>query len=216
MRPVTSIGKEMKKLAWIQDHLWVAIVFLLALSMAAGAVRADTSVPSAAPIAGNSVYQLRTPLVDQDGRAFQLESKRGQPVLISMFYNSCQFICPMLIDTLRYTEESLSQEERGRLSILLVTFDPARDDIAALKTNASRRGLDPAHWTLARTDAGNVRKLAAVLGIQYRLLASGEFNHTTALILLDEDGRIVGRSAKLGAVDPDFVKLIQKATSTRK
>jgi protein SCO1/2 len=164
------------------------------------------------PLPGDSVYQLPIALVDQDDHAFKLSSKRGQPVIISMFYNSCEFVCPMLIDTMRYTENGLTPEERANLSMLLVTFDPARDDVAVLKSVAVKRQLDAAHWTLARTDAAAVRKLAAILGIQYRLLKSGEYNHSTALILLDGDGRILGRTGKMGEVDPAFLKLVKQAT----
>ena len=116
----------------------------------------------------------------------------------------------MLIDTIRSTQQALSVQERARMSILLMTFDPARDDVATLKAVATQRELDLAQWTLARTDAASVRKVAATLGIQYRLLSNGDYNHTTALVLLDANGRVVGRSQKLGAVDPDFLKLIRQ------
>jgi SCO1/SenC len=99
---------------------------------------------------------------------------------------------------------------------VLITFDPARDDVAALKKMSQQRKLDPAHWTLARPDAASARKIAATLGIQYRQLANGEFNHTTVLILLDADGRIVARTKKLGAVDPAFVKLVHQTLRASK
>ena len=176
-----------------------------------------SSLLGAAPAAllpTDSVYQLPVSLTDQQGRITQLADRRGQPVLVSMFYTSCQFVCPMLIDALRDTEAKLSAEERARLSILMVSFDPEHDSVAVLKRTADQRELDSAHWTLARTDAKSVRKLAAVLGIQYRALKNGDFNHTTALILLDADGRIAGRSAQLGNADPAFVKLV-KAVAQR-
>ena len=94
--------------------------------------------------------------------------------------------------------------------MLLVTFDPARDDVKALKTVVTTRELDPERWTLARTDTASVRKIAATLGIQYRLLSDGEYNHTTVLVLLDAQGRIVGRTKKMGAADPDFIKLVKQ------
>ncbi|MES2295971.1 MAG: SCO family protein [Pseudomonadota bacterium] len=168
------------------------------------------ATPAATPLPGDSLYQLKSALTDQDGHAFGLASRRGHAVLVSMFYNSCQFVCPMLIDTMRMTEQQLSADERAQLSMLLITFDPARDDVKALRTVAKQRELDVAHWTLARSDAASVRKIAATLGIQYRLLGNGEFNHTTVLVLLDQDGRIAGRSTKMGTVDPEFLALIHK------
>jgi protein SCO1/2 len=172
---------------------------------------ANPAVISAVKLPGDSVYQIKSELTDQDGRAFQLKDRRGKPVLVSMFYNSCEFVCPMLIDTMRITEQELSPQERSHLNMLLMTFDPARDNVAALKSVADKHELDATRWTLARPDATGARKIASTLGIQYRLLSSGEFNHTTVVVLLDGDGRILGRTRKLGAVDPEFLALVKQA-----
>ena len=51
-----------------------------------------------------------------------------------------------------------------------------------------------------------------MLGVQYRALPNGDFNHSTNLILLDADGRIAGRTAQLGSADPAFVKQVKAAT----
>ena len=111
----------------------------------------------------------------------------------------------------RDVETRLSAEEREHLSVLLVSIDPEHDSIEVLKRTAVERHVDGARWTLARTDAATVRKLAAVLGIQYRALSDGEFNHTTAVILVDGEGRIAARTTRLDGADPAFVKRV-KAT----
>jgi len=169
------------------------------------------AAPPVTPLPADSVYQLAVTLTDQQGREQQLSAHRGQPMLVSMFYTSCEFVCPMLVEALNDTQAKLRPEERARLSVLMVSFDPERDTVAVLKQTAAQRELDPAHWTLARTDSKSVRKLAAVLGIQYRALPNGDFNHTTALILLDADGRIAARSTQLGNADPAFVKRVAAA-----
>jgi protein SCO1/2 len=170
---------------------------------------------STAATPGNSIYQVTANLSDQDGRQFKLSDLHGKPVLVSMFYNSCKFVCPMLIDTVRMTEQSLSAKERAGLTTVLITFDPERDDVAVLKSVATQRELDPVRWTLARTDPASVRKIAATLDIQYRKLSDGEFNHTTVLVLLDGEGRVVGRTRKMGAVDPAFVQLIRNTEKAK-
>lgn len=185
------------------------VLILLACGAVGPAVAAPAAETATASLPADSVYQLDMPLTDQLGRTTQLADRRGRPVLVSMFYTSCQFVCPMLIDALRDTEAKLSAEERSRMSVLMVSFDPEHDSVAVLRHTADERGLDGSHWSLARTDARNVRKLAAVLGIQYRAMKNGDFNHTTALILLDADGRIVGRSTKLGNADAAFVKVVK-------
>ena len=86
---------------------------------------AATTLATAAPLPTDSIYQLAVPLTDQDGRSFTLDSRRGQPMLVSMFYTSCQFVCPMLIDALRDTEAQLDAGERARLSVRGELFDAA-------------------------------------------------------------------------------------------
>lgn len=185
----------------------------LALALLSTVVVTLASAASATtPLPADSIYQLKVALTDQNGKNFLLEERRGQPMLISMFYTSCQFVCPMLIEALKATEAKLSEEERSHLSVMMVTFDSVHDTVAILKKTADQRQVDSARWSLARTDAKTVRKLAAVLGIQYRALPKGEFNHTTALILMDADGRIAGRTTQLGDADASFVKLVKAAT----
>jgi protein SCO1/2 len=181
------------------------------VTSAAGSVALAAPAAPAAPAAlpGDSVYQLPITLTGQDGRSARLDGRRGAPVLVSMFYTSCKFVCPMLIETIRDVEAKLSVEERASLAVVLVSIDPEHDTVQVLKRVADERGIDAARWTLARTDAASVRKLAAVLGIQYRALADGDFNHTTAVVLLDGDGRIAARTTRLGNADAAFVKRVR-------
>lgn len=206
----------MKNIPLFRTSLHAALAVLLG-SLSCVAMAASSAAPAAAAVAtrgvlpSDSIYQLAVPLTDQNGNTFRLDSLRGQPMLISMFFTSCQFVCPMLTDALRDTANKLPPAERERLRVVMVTFDPARDSIAVLKKNALAHSLTDAQWTLARTDDASTRKLAAVLNIQYKPLPDGDFNHTTALILIDSEGRIVGRTSKLGGTDPAFVKLVKAA-----
>ena len=170
---------------------------------------------AAAPIPSDSVLQLTNRFTDQDGRNFQLADRRGQAQVVSMFYSSCRFVCPLLIDSGLGVDHALTAAERAKLRVLLVSMDPVRDTVPVLKALASKRKLDLGRWTLARTEKDGVRKLAALLDIRYRQLADGEFNHTSVLILLDSQGRILARTEKLGAKpDPAFLAAVRKALRT--
>ena len=158
----------------------------------------------------DSLYQLQASLTDQDGRTFDLASRRGTPQLVSMFYTSCEMVCPMIFETIRYTVQALSPAEQRALQVLMVSFDPARDTVQVLKRTAQVHGCDE-RWTLARADDTTVRKFAAALGFQYRRLASGEFNHSTLIELLDANGRVVAKSGKLGNADPALVRATRQA-----
>ncbi|MEP7297138.1 MAG: SCO family protein [Burkholderiales bacterium] len=168
----------------------------------------------AAELPGSSVYQYRPPLTDQNGRAFDIASMRGGPVLVSMFYSSCEMVCPMIFETIQMTLKALPAADQDRVKVLMVSFDPARDSVAVLKEKADAHHCD-ARWTLARTDDASARKLAALLGVQYRRLASGEFNHSSTIELLDAEGRIAARTGTLAAVDPALLKTLRASIAAR-
>ena len=185
---------------------------LLALPLA-GLAAAPSPAPAAAtPLPRDSVYQLALPLTDQHGRTSDWRSRRGKPQLVSMFYTSCKYICPLIVDSGKAIEHRLAPAERARIGIVLISMDPARDTPAALRRVFDKRGLDAGRWLLAAPPAADVRTVAGLLGIRYRQLADGEFNHTSALVLLDAEGRILARSEQVGSTpDPAFVAAVRKA-----
>lgn len=167
---------------------------------------------AAVALPGDSIYRLEDGFTDQVGRDFTLADRRGTPQLVAMFYTSCKYVCPLIVDSAKGVEHALAPDERRRLGVLLISLDPARDDTAALASVAAKRKLDPARWTLARTEPTSVRRVAALLGVRYRALADGEFNHTSALVLLDGEGRVLARTERLGSVpDPAFLAAVKAA-----
>ena len=180
-------------------------IVLMLLTMTV--VRADSPYPS------TSVYQLPATLTSATGSKDALDLHHGHLVLVTMFYGSCPAACPLLIDTLRAVERALSENERADLRVLMISIDPQRDTPAALAALAKIRRLDTSRWELATTDETTVRKIAAVLNIQYRPLPDGGFNHTSVITLLDRQGQIVHRSSVLGRADPELTAAIRKQTS---
>jgi protein SCO1 len=174
------------------------------------------SPAAAAELPRNSVYQLDVALTDQDGRASywrDAANPTGGPRIVSVFYSRCDYVCPMVFEAVKNIEAGLPPEARQRLQVGLITLDPARDDVAALKKTAEQRAGDPARWRLYRTPAADTRKLASVLGVQYRRLSNGEFNHSTLIILLDAQGVELARTENIAKTDPVFLKAVIKAST---
>jgi protein SCO1/2 len=166
---------------------------------------------AATPLPRDSVYQLNVQLIDDRSRAFTWGSSRGQPQVVSMLYTSCKFVCPMIVDSGKAIEQALSPAERSQLRFTIITFDPRRDTPQALARLRRDHDLDAMRWTLARPDPRDTRALAGLLGVRYRELADGEFNHTSALVLLDAEGRVIARTERIGGLpDPAFLAAVQK------
>ncbi len=192
-----------------------AALLLAVLALAPSARALSNDPPSARALSNDppdSIYQLDAALTNQDGRAHGLDLYRGHPVLITMFYGSCQATCPLIIDTLRSTERALPPAQRAELRVLLISIDPERDTPAALGALARERRIDTTRWTLAHADAETVRRIAALLDVQYRRLPGGEFNHATVIALLSTRGEILASSGALGRADDKLLAPLRAGT----
>ena len=170
------------------------------------AVLAD---PVVADYPDTSIYQLTSRITDQDGREHGLDAYRGHPVVITMFYGTCPHVCPLLISTIQKTELALAPEDRAKLRVLMVSIDPDNDTPQLLREVADRHHVDDTRWKLTRASPADVRKIAAVLGIKYRKLPDGEFNHSTVLTLLDREGVIRARTSRIPGIDEAFLDAIR-------
>jgi protein SCO1/2 len=187
---------------------------LAALSLTLALARTGASAEPA-PLPGDSLYQLQTELTTQHGRGIRLDSLRGQPVLISMFYASCDSVCPTIAFQMRRLDAALTAAQRRALRLVLVSFDPKRDDQAALARFARLNHLEGPRWIVARAPEAGVRELAAALDERYRELPGGGFSHSTIIAVLDGDGVIRARSSALAAIDPEFMRVLRAATTAR-
>jgi cytochrome oxidase Cu insertion factor (SCO1/SenC/PrrC family) len=154
---------------------------------------------------GSSLYQLAITLESSEGSLVPLASLRGKPLLVTLFYGSCTSVCPMLANQLQTLQKKLSPAARAGTRILMVSLDPAGDSPAHLIEFRQHHHLDP-RWIVARTDPDNVRSLASVLGIRYRQLPDGSFNHSTSISLADRDGVVQARISGVKSSDGELVR----------
>ncbi len=194
----------------VEDRENYPVMMRLALlsSLKANATTTNLGFRCALPPRG--AYHSDLPLETQSGvkRDF---GRQGHVQIVTMFYTSCPMACPLTINTLHQIEDRLTPAQRARLEVLMVTFDSSHDTPQTLQRLAHERHIDLRRWTLARTDAADVRRLSALLDIPYRELPDGTFNHGSALILLDRSGHELARTARTGSPDPSFVTAVRRA-----
>ncbi|MBP7369879.1 MAG: SCO family protein [Arenimonas sp.] len=168
-------------------------------------------LPAKATLPTDSVWQLKATITEQNAKSIPLKDLAGKPRLVSMFYSSCPYMCPLIIDTALAVQHDLSAQEREKLGVLMISIDPKKDTPQVLQALMAKRKLDPTQWILARASEQDVRSIAALLNIRYRQLEGGDFNHTSVLILIDAQGRIVARTEKMGTQpEPEFLVAVHK------
>lgn len=160
------------------------------------------------PLHDESIYNLESSLLDEDGKAMKLEKFRGKAVVISMAYSSCVYTCPLILAQMQQIEKALAEKGKKDVRFVLVSFDPEKDTPAALKAYAKKKNLS-SQWNLltSKTDK-EPREIASVLGIKYSKVEGGDYDHSFIITVLDKEG--VPRGRQVGAAgDPkDLIKFI--------
>jgi protein SCO1/2 len=151
---------------------------------------AGHALEGAAP-SDHSLYRLPGSWSDQNARPFELEALRGSPVLLALFYGTCDSVCPVIVRDMQKVEAMLSPDDRRRTRFVLVTIDPKVDTPDKLLAYAKKHEMDPARWTLLTGPPEQVRVLANVLGFKYRPTGTGQYSHTIRIHVLDREGVVV-------------------------
>ncbi len=144
-----------------------------------------------------SLYQLESTWTTDAGRPLPLRALRGKPRIVAMVFTSCEFACPIIVNDMKRLAAALPPERREQIGFTLISFDPERDTPEKLRAFRARMELPEANWTLLRGAADDVRELAALLGVNYRRDARGQFAHSNLLTLLNADGEVVWQQAGL-------------------
>lgn len=137
-----------------------------------------------------SVFNITDNWTAADGKTFQLSSLGGKPTVIAMIYTSCQFVCPLTVQNMKRIERAVPADQAGKVNFAVFSFDPERDTPAKLTEFAKTHSITSPSWILAQGNAGAVRKLAVALGIKYKKVKSGDYEHDATISVLDSNGVI--------------------------
>ena len=169
------------------------------------------ALPPGKPLTDRSLYQLDSAWTSDVGREVQLGVLRGRVQVVAMFFAQCEYACPIIVENMRAIERALPAALRDRVDFLLVSFDTERDTPAVLRAYRAKMKLAPAHWTLLRGGADDVRELAALLGINYQRDARGQFSHSNVITVLNAEGEVAFQQAGLNKDRQESIAAIEKA-----
>ncbi|MBK1828766.1 SCO family protein [Haloferula rosea] len=193
---------------------YLAALTLGLLAMPGTTYSADEEPPcckekQAATDAEGSIYDLDAVWTNQHGKELKLANLKGQPVLLTIGYASCQFACPRLVADLMAIERGLTESERKQVAIVFVSIDPTNDTPEKLGEFFKQYHVDQSRWSGLRGDSGDVLELSVALGARYRKLENGDFAHSNLITLIDADGSIVHRQEGLGIAPNATIKALR-------
>ena len=136
----------------------------------------------------DSIFNLNDTWNAANGNAFQLSTLGGKPTVMAMVYTSCQYVCPLTVQNIKRIERTLNSAQAANVNFALFSLDPERDTPAKLSEFAKLHNITAPSWTLAQGNAGAIRKLAVTLGIKYKKVESGDYEHDATIFILDKNG----------------------------
>lgn len=148
-----------------------------------------TEATNSPAVSARSLFQLDSHWTTDAGISVHLKSFAGKPTVITMFFASCQFACPLLVNDMKNIEAALPLSARTNVNFVLVSFDTERDTPEALAAYRKSRTLG-ANWTLLRGADEDVLELSHVLGVKFKKDATGQFSHSNIITILDAKGEV--------------------------
>lgn len=155
-----------------------------------------------------SLFQLPDTFLNQDGKAMTLADFKGKPMVISMIFTHCAFVCPRLTADIRQMEQHMG-EEGNKVNFVLVTFDTERDTPERLKKYAGEQNLDQ-NFTLLHGSEGAARTMGVLLDTQFEKDEDGNFAHSNIVTVLDPYGIVRYRKEGLGQDHTQTIKEVEK------
>lgn len=152
-----------------------------------------------------SIYQLTGNWRDQNNKPIHLGKFQGKKVVLAMFFASCTYACPIILNDMQKIEKSLSYGKLAETQFVFLSIDPERDTPEKLLQYAKRKNLDLNRWALLTGKNDDILEIAALLGFKFRKEANGDFSHTNMITLLNEKGEI---SFQLIGLNQDVKEII--------
>jgi protein SCO1 len=178
----------------------VAVIILIVSF--ASATRADDSRPAVLQGVGidqklNEQVPLDLMFRDETGKSVRLGDYFGsKPVILALVYYKCPMLCTRTLNSLEATMRVMSLNVGSQYSVVTVSFDPHETPaLAAAKKQEYlahyERPGGAAGWHFLTGEESSIRQLTEVVGFHYNYdPQSGQYAHTTGLVVLTPQGKI--------------------------
>ena len=155
-----------------------------------------------------SIYLLESQWTADTGNRVQLGALKGRPQLVAMFFSTCEYACPILVEEMKQLHRRLPEALQGQVDLLLISFDTERDTPEKLAEYRKKNQLPVKNWSILTGNADAVLELSAVLGVQYAKLQNGQFSHSNLITLLNANGEVAAQFSGLDFSDDKWIQTI--------
>jgi protein SCO1 len=137
-----------------------------------------------------------TTLVDENNAPRPLTSLKGHRVALTFMYTACPQpdFCPLMDRNFAAVQNEIKKSSAlADVRLVSVSFDPAHDTPAVLKTHAKALRADPAVWHFVAASTDDTKGFAAKFGViaEPSDESPAILTHNLSTAVIDADGRLV-------------------------
>jgi protein SCO1 len=132
-------------------------------------------------------------LTTQNNTTLRLGDLKGKVLLVSFVFTTCSGSCPATTHRMGSVQQALKERrllEGGRVRLLSITLDPARDTPDVLRRYMKLYDADSSNWTFLTGTRQRIDKVIAAWGMWVKPAANGQLDHPSRVFLVDRQGRI--------------------------
>jgi protein SCO1/2 len=122
--------------------------------------------PSPSWCAPFNFYALPEAFTNDQARTVHLSEWRGKPLILTMEYSSCRFMCTTTFSKLKAIQAAADQQNI-QIDFMIVSLDPKNDTPQAWRQYRVSREVDRSNWHLLTGNDATTKEFAALLGIKY-------------------------------------------------
>jgi len=152
--------------------------------------------------APTSFYELPNTFTNDQGRVLHLSEWRGKPLILTMEYSGCRFMCSTTFSQMKELQTA-ADKKRIPIDFVIISLDPDHDTPESWRQYRKTKEIERSNWHLLTGSGATTKEIAALLGIKYWSMGE-DILHDFKVVRLNAKGEIEKEITAYG-VEPEYL-----------
>jgi protein SCO1/2 len=135
-----------------------------------------------------SFYMVPYSFTNDRNETVHLSEWRGKPLILTMEYSNCRFMCTTTFSKLKAIQAAADQKKL-QIDFMIISLDPKNDTPQAWRQYRISRDVDRSNWHLLTGSEVTTKEFAALIGIKYWYMDE-HILHDFKIVRLNAKGEI--------------------------
>jgi len=152
--------------------------------------------------AETSFYELPNTFTNDQGRVLRLSEWNGKPMIITMEYSNCRFMCTTTFSQLKELQAA-ADKKNIPIDFVIISLDPDHDTPESWRQYRKTKEIERNNWHLLTGSRATTKEIAALLGIKYWSMGE-DILHDFKVVRLNAKGKIEKSVTEYG-IEPEYL-----------